>query len=61
MDFTLEALTFKNRDKAYEIDRADIPEAFVDDVPTLLLYQKSLKGRHSNERIQILRLENCRL
>lgn len=28
MDFTFEALTFENCDKAYEIDRADIPEAF---------------------------------
>lgn len=34
MDFTFEALTFENCDKAYEIDRADIPEAFVDEQKT---------------------------
>ncbi len=49
MDFTFEALTFENCDKAYEIDRADIPEAFVDDVPTLIEtlkfgFENKLKG-----------------
>lgn len=49
MDFTFEALTFENCDKAYEIDRADISEAFVDDVPTLIEtlkfgFENKLKG-----------------
>ena len=45
MDFTLEALTFENCDKAYEIDRADIPDAFVDDVPTLIALSEILKRK----------------
>ena len=49
MDFTLEDLTFENCDKAYEIDRTDIPNSFVDDVPTLIAtlkfgYENKLKG-----------------
>ena len=49
MDFTFEALTFENCDKAYEIDRADIPEVFVDDVPTIIEtlkfgFENKLKG-----------------
>ena len=49
MDFILEDLTFENCDKAYEIDRTDIPNAFVDDVPTLIAtlkfgYENKLKG-----------------
>ena len=49
MDFILEDLTFENCDKAYEIDRTDIPNAFVDDVPTLFStlkfgYKNKLKG-----------------
>ena len=49
MDFILEDLTFENCDKAYEIDRTDIPNAFVDDVPTLIDtlkfgYENKLKG-----------------
>ena len=35
MKLVLEELTFENIDKAYEIDRADIPYDFVEDVPTL--------------------------
>ena len=34
IDFTLENLTFENCSRAYEIDRSDIPDDFVDDVPT---------------------------
>ena len=50
MDFTLEDLTFENCGKAYEIDRTDIPDAFVDDVPTLIAtlrfgFENKLKGR----------------
>ncbi|HBB42097.1 MAG TPA: N-acetyltransferase [Treponema sp.] len=49
MDFTLENLTFRNCSKAYEIDRSDIPEAFVDDVPVLIAtlkfgFENKLKG-----------------
>ena len=33
MDITLEPLTFENCNRAYEIDRSDIPDAFVDNVP----------------------------
>ena len=36
IDFTLENLTFENCSRAYEIDRSDIPDDFVDDVPTLI-------------------------
>ena len=48
-DFCLQALTFENCEKAYEIDRTDIPEAFVDDVPTLIEtlkfgFENNLKG-----------------
>ena len=35
-DFTLEDLTFENCNRAYKIDRSDIPDDFVDDVPTLI-------------------------
>ena len=49
MDFTFEPLTFENCSRAYEIDRTDIPEAFVDDVPTLIEtlkfgFENKLKG-----------------
>ncbi len=49
MNFTLENLTFENITRAYEIDRSDIPEAFVDDVPTLIEtlkfgFENKLKG-----------------
>ena len=49
MDFILEDLTFENCNKAYEIDRTDIPDSFVDDVPTLIAtlkfgYENKLKG-----------------
>ncbi len=49
MDFTFESLTFENCSRAYEIDRTDIPEAFVDDVPTLIEtlkfgFENKLKG-----------------
>ena len=49
MNFTLEDLTFENCNRAYEIDRSDIPEAFVDDVPTLIEtlkfgFENKLKG-----------------
>ena len=48
-DFCLQALTFENCEKAYEIDRTDIPDAFVDDVPTLIEtlkfgFENKLKG-----------------
>ena len=36
MDYELEEITFDNVEKAYEIDRTDIPEAFVDGVPNLI-------------------------
>lgn len=48
-DFTLEDLTFENCNKAYEIDRSDISDDFVDDVPTLIAtlkfgFENKLKG-----------------
>ena len=48
-DFTLEDLTFENCNRAYEIDRSDIPDDFVDDVPTLIAtlkfgFENKLKG-----------------
>ena len=36
MNFELEVMTFDNCDKAYEIERSDIPYKFVEDVPTLI-------------------------
>ncbi|MBO4650664.1 MAG: GNAT family N-acetyltransferase [Clostridiales bacterium] len=36
MDYELVEITFDNVEKAYEIDRSDIPEAFVDGVPNLI-------------------------
>ena len=49
-DFTLEDLTFENCNMAYEIDRSDIPDDFVDDVPTLIAtlkfgFENKLKGQ----------------
>ena len=49
IDFTLENLTFENCSRAYEIDRSDIPDDFVDDVPTLIDtlkfgFENNLKG-----------------
>ena len=49
MNFTFEPLTFENCSRAYEIDRADISDAFVDDVPTLIEslkfgFENNLKG-----------------
>ena len=49
MDITLEPLTFENCNRAYEIDRSDIPDAFVDNVPTLIEtlkfgFENNLKG-----------------
>ena len=49
IDFTLENLTFENCSRAYEIDRSDIPDDFVDDVPTLIAtlkfgFKNNLKG-----------------
>ena len=36
MEFELVKMSFDNCDKAYEIDRSDIPYSFVEDVPTLI-------------------------
>ncbi|MBR3057378.1 MAG: GNAT family N-acetyltransferase [Clostridiales bacterium] len=36
MNYELEEITFDNVEKAYEIDRSDIPEDFVDGVPNLI-------------------------
>ena len=36
MEFELVKMNFDNCDKAYEIDRSDIPYSFVEDVPTLI-------------------------
>ena len=49
IDFILENLTFENCSRAYEIDRSDIPDNFVDDVPTLIAtlrfgFENNLKG-----------------
>ena len=49
IDFTLENLTFENCSRAYEIDRSDIPDDFVDDVPILFDtlkfgFENNLKG-----------------
>lgn len=36
MEFELVKMNFDNCEKAYEIDRSDIPYSFVEDVPTLI-------------------------
>ena len=36
MDIRFDDLTFENCEEAYKIDRSDIPEDFVDGVPTLI-------------------------
>lgn len=48
MNIELEKITFDNCERAYEIDRSDIPYAFVEDVPTLI---EILKYGAENELI----------
>ena len=36
IDIEIDVMTFENCEKAYEIDRSDIPYNYVEDVPTLI-------------------------
>ena len=36
IDIEIDVMTFENCEKAYEIDRSDIPYSYVEDVPTLI-------------------------
>ena len=48
MNLTLEEISFDNCEKAYEIDRSDIPYSFVEDVDTLI---ETLKYGAENDLI----------
>lgn len=48
MELIFEDLTFENCEEAYKIDRSDIPEDFVDGVPTLI---ETLRFGYAHELI----------